>query len=167
MRATAMDECFSVGAAPSPPGHRALRKGRVSLVGHVYLVTTVTRRRRPWFAHFVVGCAAARCFDQSRLLGDAGMLAWVLMPDHVHWLIRLGTVDPLGIVVSRLKSASARGANRALRRGGSLWAPAFHDHALRADEDLIRSARYIVANPVRAGLVAKTGDYPFWNSVWV
>jgi REP element-mobilizing transposase RayT len=133
----------------------------------VYLVTTVTLERAPYFGDFITGCAAARCFDDTRTLGDAHMLAWVLMPDHVHWLIQLEGTDALGAVVNRLKSASARATNRVLRRDGALWARAFHDHALRAEEDLRRSARYVIANPVRAGLVERVGDYPFWNAVWM
>ena len=134
---------------------------------HVYLVTTVTRERQPFFRNFAAGCAVARCFEDMRILGDADMLAWVLMPNHVHWLICLGEADTLGAVVNRLKSASARSANRVLHRSGPLWARAFHDHALRAEEDLRRSARYVIANPVRAGLVERIGDYPFWDAVWV
>lgn len=149
------------------PGTRALRHGRVSLPDHAYLVTTTTRKREPVFADFNAGCAAARCFDDSCLLGDTRMLAWVRMPDHVHWLIQLGEDYALATVVNRLKSASARHANRALHRKGSLWARAFHDHALRAEEDVRRSARYVIANPVRAGLVDRVGAYPFWNAVWV
>ena len=44
---------------------------------------------------------------------------------------------------------------------------AFHDHALRANEDLRQAARYVIANPIRAGLVRRVGDYPFWNAIWV
>ena len=149
------------------PGNRALRKGRVSLASHVYLITTVTRGREPLFSEFGAGCAAARCFDDAHVLHDTRMLAWVLMPDHAHWLIQLGEADGLSGVVNRLKSASARCANRVLHRSGALWAQSFHDHALRAEEDLLRSARYVVANPVRAGLVERVGDYPFWNAVWI
>jgi hypothetical protein len=43
----------------------------------------------------------------------------------------------------------------------------FHDHAVRSEEELPALARYIVANPVRAGLVARTGLYPHWDAVWV
>ena len=95
------------------------------------------------------------------------MLAWVLMPDHLHGVLQLGERDKLDLVVSRLKSASARHANRVLRRTGGIWVKAFHDHALRNDEDLLDAARYVVANPVRAGLVPRVGDYPFWNAVWL
>ena len=149
------------------PGHTALRKGRASLPGQVYNITTVTAGRAAFFLDFAVGCAAARCFENARFLGDAQMLAWVLMPDHTHWLIQLGKRDHLATVVNRMKSASAREANRVLGQTGALWERAFHDHALRSEEDVVAVARYIVTNPIRAGLVVRAGDYPFWNAVWL
>jgi putative transposase len=151
----------------SRPVHQALRKGRVSLANHAYLITTTTLDRQPFFNKFNAGCAAARCFENAAILGDAKMLSWVLMPDHAHWLLQLGETDELDIVVNRLKSSSSRLANRVLHRQGMLWAPAYHDHALRAGEDLLNIARYIVANPLRAGLVQRIGDYPFWNAIWL
>ncbi|HEV8692754.1 MAG TPA: transposase [Lysobacter sp.] len=94
-------------------------------------------------------------------------MCWVLMPDHVHWLLQLGSRDALATVVSRLKAASARSVNSGLGRRGALWGPAFHDHALRSDEDVLRVARYIVANPIGAGMVRSVREYPFWNAVWL
>lgn len=148
-------------------GHQALRKGRVSLPNHVYLITTTTVNRQRFFDDFNAGCVASRCFENTEVLVDAQMLAWVLMPDHAHWLIHLGERNVLSMVVNRLKSSSARWTNRALNRQGALWDVAYHDHALRAEEDLQHVARYIVVNPLRAGLVQRIGDYPFWNAVWV
>ncbi|GAB1233613.1 hypothetical protein UT5_00060 [Ferrigenium sp. UT5] len=95
------------------------------------------------------------------------MLAWVLMPDHVHWLLQLGERDTLSKVVGRMKSACGRHVNIALSRTGAVWAKAFHDHGLRNDEDVQAVARYVVANPLRAGLVSDLGNYPFWNAVWL
>ena len=95
------------------------------------------------------------------------MLAWVLMPDHAHWLLQLGESADLAAAVNRLKSGSTRAANRTLGRNGPLWAHAFHDRALRRDEDVMAVARYIIANPLRAGLVTRVGEYPFWNAVWL
>ena len=149
------------------PGQQALRRGRASLPHQAYLLTSATSGRQRFFAEFQVGCAACRCFEGSDILGDARMLAWVLMPDHAHWLLQLGEQDTLGVVMNRLKSASARHANRVLARRGALWEAAFHDHALRSDEDLRRVARYMVVNPLRAGLVLKINDYPFWNAIWL
>ncbi len=149
------------------PGHAALRKGRVSVPNGVYLLTATTMERIRVFENFHAACAASRCFQDKKLLGNAAMLAWVLMPDHAHWLIELSESDGLSKVVNRIKSASARNANRALEREGALWAAAFHDHALRAEDDLPDTARYVVANPLRAGLVKSLGDYPFWNAIWL
>ena len=148
------------------PGHAALRKGRVSVANGAYLVTATTIERARIFENFHAACATSRCFEDKVVLGDAAMLAWVLMPDHAHWLIGLGEHDALSTVVNRIKSASARHANRALGRTGALWSKAFHDHALRAEDDLPDTARYVVANPLRAGLVKSLGDYPFWNATW-
>ncbi len=149
------------------PGHRALRRGRVSIPNHVYLVTASTLNRECRFLDFQAGCAAARCFGDPGVIGDARMLAWVLMPDHAHWLIQLGRRDGLSVVANRLKSASARRVNRVEGRCGALWMRGYHDHALRSEEGFREVARYITANPVRAGLVKRVGDYPFWDAVWV
>lgn len=148
-------------------GHAALRKGRASVSNTIYLITATTDNREPLFTHFPAACLAACCFEDSALLRESQMLAWVLMPDHAHWLLQLGDKSSLGEVIGRLKSASSRRANRTLNRTGPVWSKAFHDHALRKEEDLQAVARYIVANPLRAGLVSRIGDYPFWNAVWL
>jgi len=148
-------------------GHRSLRRGRVSLPGQIYHISTATLSRYPFFKNFHAACAVATCFEDRDLSGDCKMLAWVLMPDHAHWLIQTGHINRLDIVVNCIKSASARKANRVLGRSGSLWQKAYHDHALRTDEEVVSIARYIVRNPVRAGLVRKIADYPFWNTIWL
>jgi REP element-mobilizing transposase RayT len=66
-----------------------------------------------------------------------------------------------------IKGRSAISINRALGSHGQLWQKSFHDHALRKEEDLLAIARYIVANPLRAGLVKKIGDYPLWDAIWL
>jgi REP element-mobilizing transposase RayT len=88
------------------------------------------------------------------------------MPDHVHLLVQLGEAG-LEQVVRRLKARSALQLNQAIGRSGRFWAPGFHDHALRREEDLKSVARYIVGNPLRARLVERVGDYPYWNATWL
>ncbi|WP_256562690.1 transposase [Pseudomonas sp. PA1(2017)] len=95
------------------------------------------------------------------------MLVWVLMPDHAHWLIQLGEADSLAALVNLLKSSSSRMAGKCVGTERGIWASGFHDHGLRVEEDLLGVSRYIVANPLRAGLVRRVGDYPFWNAVWL
>lgn len=94
------------------------------------------------------------------------MLAWVLMPDHWHALVRLGET-PLPTVMQKVNSLTARVANRCVGEFGQVWQSAYHDHALRDEEDVRAAARYLVANPLRAGLVENIGDYPFWDAVWL
>ena len=64
-------------------------------------------------------------------------------------------------VVRAVKAVTAH------RLGGPVWQDGFHDRALRREEDLVAAARYVVANPLRAGLVQKLGDYPHWDAIWL
>lgn len=89
------------------------------------------------------------------------------MPDHAHWLLQLGEAEGLEALVSRLKGASACQANATLSRHGAVWQRGFYDRALRSDEDMVVVARYIIANPLRSGLVERIGDYPYWNAAWL
>lgn len=148
-------------------GHQALRKGRASIPGEIYLLTTTTRQRKPLFSDFYIGCSVARCFTTRLALGENQLLAWVLMPDHVHWLLQLGVGESLHTSAGRLKAVSARCLNEALGRRGALWAAGYHDHALRNDAETLATARYIIANPIRAGLVRRVGEYPFWSAKWL
>ena len=156
----------------SPPqsrrGHAALRRGRVSIPGQAYHLTSSTAFRRRLFSQFEVACAAAGSFSAACRSGGADLVAWVLMPDHAHWLIELGDDATLADVANRLKSASARAVNAASGCAGQrVWAPGYHDHALRSDETLRNVAAYIVTNPVRAGLVATPFDWPWWDARWI
>jgi len=67
----------------------------------------------------------------------------------------------------QVKGSSSVAINRTLHQSGRLWQPGFHDRALRREQDLQPLARYIVANPLRAGLVKRLGDYPLWDAIWV
>jgi putative transposase len=142
------------------PGLSNLRRGRRTIPGQIYFITTVTLERVPFFKSFEGACAAARCFHGS------GVMAWVLMPDHAHWLLQLEE-ESLDESVMRLKSLSARATNTALHRAGPIWQRGYHDRALRRDEDIVTAARYLVANPLRAGLAKILGDYPCWNATWL
>ena len=98
--------------------------------------------------------------------GYAETLAWVVMPDHLHWLMIPGS-EPLDAVMRRIKSRSAIAVNRRLGTTGPLWQQGYHDHALRKTEDIRAVARYLIANPLRAGLVKHIGDYPLWDAAWL
>ena len=70
-------------------------------------------------------------------------------------------------LMCQVKSRSSLSVNRALGRSGRLWQRNYHDRALREEEDVRHLARYTVANPLRAGLVKRLGDYPLWDAMWL
>ncbi|MDT4875531.1 Transposase IS200 like protein [compost metagenome] len=89
------------------------------------------------------------------------------MPDHLHWLVQLKGPIGLSTVIKVFKGRSARQLGLRIAIGGPVWQRGFHDHALRCEEDIRKVARYIVANPLRAGLAERIGDYPFWDAQWL
>ena len=75
--------------------------------------------------------------------------------------------ESLDAVVQRVKSRSARAIHQPLSHRDPLWQKGYHEHAVRKDKDIHAIARYIIANPLRAGLVETVGDYPFWDAIWL
>ncbi|HET7358964.1 MAG TPA: transposase [Rhodanobacteraceae bacterium] len=149
---------------PDHAGHRALRHGRISLSGQVYLLTTVTAQRLWIFAAPRLARASCKVIASHATWGGSILLAWILMPDHWHGMLQLGH-EPLPLAMNRFKALVTQVLRRECGVVGPIWARGFHDHALRRDEDMHAAARYIIANPVRAGLVRSVGDYPYWNVV--
>ena len=144
-----------------PNSHR-LRLGRHSEPGRFYLLTACTHGRRPCFAEPKAGRQLVRELRAVQEQGWVDSLAWVVMPDHFHWLIQLHKQE-LSMLMKQVKANSSR----RLRMPGRVWQPGFHDRALRQEDDLLAVARYIVASPLRAGLVTRLGDYPLWDAVWL
>ena len=145
----------------------ALRTGRHSSRGQVYMVTTVTAGRQPFFFDFTLARCVITEMRHTHTTGKVDSLAWVLMPDHLHWLFQLGDTGTLAEVMQSFKGRSARAMKLMDERQRSIWQRGYHDHALRAEDDVRGAARYLAANPLRAGLVAQVGDYSHWDAVWV
>jgi REP element-mobilizing transposase RayT len=119
------------------------------------------------FSSHAIALDAAREIHDRRSWQKATLLAWVLMPDHWHGLVELGEDESLPDLMRAFKANVSRRLRVHWPELGPVWGKSFHDRALRHEEDAIALARYIVLNPVRAGLVCKIGDYPFWNAVWL
>ncbi|WP_255856439.1 REP-associated tyrosine transposase [Marinobacterium rhizophilum] len=133
------------------------------MTGMIYLVTTVTWQREPLLREFDI----ARIVTQTINRAPPTTLAYVVMPDHVHWLLQLQSDTTLALALQRVKSISAHQINQHLSRRGPVWQRGYHDHAVRNEEDLRQLARYVVANPVRAGIVTTVKDYPHWDAIWL
>ena len=144
-----------------------LRKGRRSVGGQLYLVTFTTRNRAPHFRDWDLAVAAAKLLSDTSNWRDSRLLAWVLMPDHWHGLIELHEGDTLAGRIGWIKNHSARKLRQAHPSLGRVWASAYHDRALRHEDDPRRVAHYLLMNPVRAGLSSSTRTYPFWDAIWL
>jgi REP element-mobilizing transposase RayT len=143
----------------------ALRNGRVSESGRIYLITCVTHERQNFFSEWRHGRLLVNVLIKENQ--RAATLAYVVMPDHLHWLMQLKDDSQLSALMRTVKCVSSWQINTVLNRSGRLWQPGYHDHALRKEEDLVTTARYVVANPLRSGLVKRIGDYPLWDAIWL
>lgn len=140
--------------------HEALRRFRHSTDAYSYLVTTVTDLRRPLFSAPDV---AKICSDSLAYFHKARFVhsfAWVVMPDHIHWVLQLKKTT-LPYLMRRFKNWTGREINRQLQtKGRSVWARAYHDRCLVTSRQVTLAIRYVINNPVVAGLVDEAEKYP-------
>ena len=143
------------------------RAGRFSAKQQIYHITLCTYQRQPLFNCLITGRLIVQ---QLKILEEqqlAHSLAWVVMPDHMHWLMQLTASQNLDLVLKTMKGRSAQTVNQRLNRTGAVWQRGFYEQAIRKEADIKQIARYIIANPLRAKLVNSIGDYPLWDAVWL
>lgn len=124
---------------------------------YAYSLTIVTAHRQPVFCD-------PRLIDRGvHHLGiSAGKygfttLAYCFMPDHLHMLVAGDEWSSLTDFVRHFKQLTGYEYKQA--RGVRLWQPSYWDHVLRIEEDIEDVARYIWANPLRAGLAVDWREY--------
>lgn len=152
--------------ARAKPHSRSLRKNRTSETGRAYLITTSSWNREAIFLNIGLGRLVADEIELSDRVGRTNTYAYVVMPDHLHWLFQLGSTQLLSSVVRRVKGKSSFLVNHARDSSNSVWQPGFHDRAVRKEESLEVLGNYVVHNPVWAGLVENVDDYELWGLLW-
>ena len=128
-----------------------------------YFLTICTFERR---RHFIEATLVTRVHEQIlRTAAEFGsaILAYCFMPDHLHLLVE-GTAEhsDLRAFVALAKQRAAFAMRRIL--ANRLWQKGYFERVLRDDDDTFNVARYVVQNPLRAGLVQSPFDYPFMGS---
>jgi valyl-tRNA synthetase len=80
------------------------------------------------------------------------LLAWAIMPNHVHAVIQPIGQHQLADILHSWKSFTAKEINKALGRQGQLWMEEYYDHLIRDREDFVSQVNYVLDNPAKAGL---------------
>jgi len=94
------------------------------------------------------------------------LIAWCVMPNHVHVIIEQSEGFPLASLVQSWKSAASHQINSHLKREGRLWRREYFDRFMRDDDHLSTTIAYVEDNPVRACLVANAAEWPHSSARW-
>ncbi len=99
------------------------------------------------------------------------LFAYCIMPKHVHIVFELledsvnsdksKTEYPLAKVLHSLKSYTALKCNKLLHRSGAFWQPESYDHVIRDSEELEKTVKYTLNNPVKAGIIKNWKNWPY------
>jgi putative transposase len=131
---------------------------------HRYLITLTTSSR---LRHFSVAEHARTLASQIPPFFNARhfeVVAYCIMPDHVHLVLEAPSDGAdLREAVRVWKQVTSYEWKR--RTGWRLWQPGFHDRVLREGDDARPIVRYVLYNPVRAGLVKTPAEYPWSGSL--
>ena len=138
----------------------------IAVADYPYMVTTVIANRQPVLAKPVHAGMVMEAILHGREMSWWKIMAFVVMPDHLHMIIIPGKKDIHGCIKA-VKGYAARLINARIGRQGSLWQPGYFDYILTLEEQIISRIRYIEENPVRKGLVATPEEYPFSSATRV
>ena len=150
-----------------------LRRWELELAHETDLVREVEKKRRmeAWIDAGHGSCwlreaLMAQIVEEALLHFDSAryrLIAWSIMPNHVHVLIETLEGWPLGGIVHSWKTWTAKEINAHLGRTGSVWQREYHDRYIRDGEHLANVTRYIEQNPVKAGLCSEATEWR-WGS---
>jgi REP element-mobilizing transposase RayT len=142
-----------------------LQPGLYKNRAQIFSLTICTWQRSPWFKTAAYATTLIETLHAGLFARESTIYAYCLMPDHLHLLISPNDISLIDLI-NRWKSYTA---NRLRKEGLSskCWQRSFYDHALRKEEEIKTTARYIVCNPVRAGLVNHWRDYAYSWHKWM
>lgn len=96
------------------------------------------------------------------------IIAYCLMPNHYHFLLRQEGEDPAGLFVQRLFNSYSKAYNKRYGHTGTLFERRYCAKPVTDQTHLLHLCRYIHANPVKDGFVAAPLDWPYSNyAEWI
>jgi len=133
---------------------------------HRYFLTWCTHARERLFEDADVVESVVGQILRTASSEHFSILAYCVMPDHVHLIVEGGDERAdLRRFVQHAKQATGYAYRR--RTSRRLWQRRYYERVIRDDEGTRAYVRYLLGNPVRAGLARVPRDYPFVGSgVW-
>lgn len=135
-----------------------------TLSNQPYFVTAVTKDRQPIFRNRQAVDLMLKELAQLRNELGFSLLAYAVMPDHIHLLVAPSAAADLSRIMQSVKGRFARLWNRQLRGQGSLWQPRYYESAVRTEAQLMKWIEYIHRNPVQAGFASTSEEYVYCSS---
>ena len=150
---------------PSQPyPKRARLKDKVSYLGiRGYFITINAHRRRKFFTQKNVVASLVRYLQEASTQEAFEVVAYCFMPDHLH-LVLTGMYESSDLERFIRQFKQFTGYRFKKQFGVRLWATSYYDNVLRKEENIKTVGRYVLKNPLRAGLVSNVLDYPFSGS---
>ena len=134
--------------------------------GAICSVTLAVKGREKLFASAELAGLAVSVLKDTERSQRAPVHAYCVMPDHVHLVIEASSTCSVSAFVSRFKNDNQR-RSRALGALHTFWQRGFWDNVIRGPAHLEREVLYVLANPVRAGIVSEWHEYPHSASVHI
>jgi REP element-mobilizing transposase RayT len=129
--------------------------------GITFLLTIKTHDGRKLFADPRLAAFVFDSIIHGPLFKETHPFAACVMPEHTHLLLQVVYANLIDLV-SDWKTYTTNALHR-MGVDGQIWQRSFHDHMMRADEDLHAAAWYVANNPAAAGTTDAEGKYPY---VW-
>ncbi len=106
--------------------------------------------------------------QKYRKTNDVAVIAYCLMPNHYHLLLRQDGNDPAGNVPQSVFNSYSKAYNLKYSHSGTLFEGRFRAKAIQTKSHLLHLCRYIHGNPVKDGLVADPAEWPYSNYLeWI
>ena len=142
---------------------------RIFLDRYSYYITMVTHRRNPILVDNIE--ALREAFRESKRYYPYSIDAIVVLPDHIHMIIRPKQVKNYPKIVRAIKynfstkiiHDEAQSTARYKKGMNPVWQKRYYEHTIRDEKDYFRCLEYIRNNPVKHGLVEDFGDWGYMS----
>ena len=128
---------------------------RYQTMGHDHLITFTCYHRYHYLNTPAARDLFERSLEQARRKYAFEILAYVVMPDHVHLLVSEPPTEPLSKAIQSIKLSVSK---LSLQR--PFWQDRYHDFNVFTQPKRVEKIHYIHNNPVEEELVLDPGDWP-------